>query len=207
VLEVYGEFDAMLVSGDVDEFIAALKGINQRYMVDFAREGYRSVGGAFDVNEKWVSGAIDFVNSYADGFGARLKASNTPEDMRWNAYLYPQEGRHLAYMYGVQQAMRERGARAWRRILHPELSKSGPCDLCIEDSLKVHPIDEPFFEFHPEGVCSAQGVAFYTAQEEALIEIPVPEKIFDAMHILSVLRELGRAMGQRIQQIVRRVRA
>lgn len=207
VTEVYGEFDAMLVGGDVDEFIRALKEINRRYMYDFAREGYRSVGGAFDISTKWVDGAIEFVNKFADGFGARLKASEMPGDMRWNAYLYPQEGRHLAFMYGVQQAMRERGAKGWRRVLHPELSHAGPCEQCIEDSLIVHTIDEPFFEFHPEGVCSAQGVAFFTAQEEPLIEIPVPEKIFDAMHILSVLRDLGRAMGQRIQQIVRRVRA
>jgi hypothetical protein len=205
--EVYGEFDRMVSGGQVDDFIAALKEINRQYMYDFAREGYRSVGGAFDINEKWIDGAIQFVNSYADKFGQRLEAAENLEDLRWNAYLYPQEGRHLAFMYGVQQAMRERGAKAWQRILHPELSETGPCELCIADSLVVHPIEEPFFEPHPGGVCSAQGVAFYTAQEEPLIEVPIPEKIFDAMHILSILRDLGRAMGQRIQQIVRRVRS
>lgn len=191
---------------DVDTFIATLKEINRKYMYDFARDGYESVGGAFEVDKDWVDGAVTFVNSFADDFGERIKAASDRDALAWNVYLYPQEGRHLAYMYGVQQAMREKGARGWRRVLHPERSKTGPCDSCVADSAVMHSIEEPFFEFHPNGVCSAQAVAFYTSPASIPIEIPVPTKIFDPTHILQVLRELGQSISRQIQHIVRRVR-
>lgn len=211
VEEVYDAYDRMIAYKDVPSFISELKQINEDYMLDFAKDGYESVGGAFDVDAEWVDGAVAFVNSYADSFGQRLEGAiddtTALEDKRYNAYLYPQEGRHLAYMYGVQQAMKEKGARGWRRVLHPELSKTGPCQQCMADSALVHPITEGFFEFHPNGVCSAQGVAFYTSTAEIPVEIPVPGKVFDRELIMKFLRKLGRAITGPIQNIVRRVRS
>lgn len=203
VEEVYNAFDSM---SNVDDFIDELKAINQRNMMEFARAGYRSVGGAFEVDEAWVNQSVAFVNSFADGFGDRLKAASDPQSLAWNVYLYPQEGRHLAYMYGIQQAMKEKGARGWKRILHPELSDTGPCELCIADSRIIHPIEEGFFEPHPNGVCSVQGVAFYTSPTEIPIEIPIPQKIFDVDNILRVLRDFAETLGKPFQQIVRRIR-
>jgi len=72
--------------------------------------------------------------------------------------------------------MRERGANAWRRVLHPELSKSGPCPLCIEDSLVVHPITDPFLVLHPNEVCSKQElfIQYFTQEQNPTVEVPVP---------------------------------
>jgi len=210
VQDVYAEFDKMLEGASVDSFIGNLKDANRKWMYEFALDGY-SAGGGVHLEppglKGWVNGATAFVNSYANGYGDRLR--DVADDLvalegkRWNAYLYPQEGRHLAYMYGLQWAMKERGARGWRRILHPELSSTGPCVDCIADSVHVHSIDEGFFEFHPHGVCSPQGVAFYTDMTELpMIEIPIPRKIFDKDRILDILKTLS----DKIQQIVRRVR-
>lgn len=211
VAEVYDAYDTMLASKEVPVFIDSLKAINAKWMMDFAADGYTSVGGAFQVPAEWVNQAVAFVNSYADGFGNRLAgAIGDPEalaNMRWNAYLYPQEGRHLAYMYGVQWGMREKGAAGWKRVLHPELSSTGPCKDCINDSRLVHPIEEGFFEFHVNGRCSAISVAFYTSPAEIPVEIPVPDRIFDPGHILDFLKEIGKSISTRVQQIVRRVRS
>lgn len=210
VTEVYDAYDAMSASGDVLSFIAQLKDTNARWMMDFAADGYASSGGAFQVPREWVNQAVAFVNSFADEFGNRLAGiigdPNALADRRWNAYLYPQEGRHLAYMYGVQWAMRERGALGWKRILHPELSSTGPCKDCIADSRLMHPIEEGFFEFHPHGVCSVQGVAYYTSPTEIPIEVPVPRKEFDPGHILEFLKQIGKSISKKVEQIVRRVR-
>jgi hypothetical protein len=67
--------------------------------------------------------------------------------------------------------MKERGARKWRRILGE--SKSGPCAECTADSLVTHDIDEAFFEFHVNGVCSQQFLQ-YTMVDGTMTEIPVP---------------------------------
>lgn len=205
VREAYDAFDAIEETG-VEVFIANLKEINARRMIEFAVDGYLAGGGSFQIDEDWVNEAIAFVNSYADGFGRRLSAVEDPGSLSWNVYLYPQEGRHLAYMYGMQQAMREKGARAWKRVIHPELSKTGPCDECLADSRIIHPITEGFFEFNPNGVCSAQGVAYYTSPTDVMVEIPVPEKRFDPGHILEILKDFAQTLGKPFQRIVRRIR-
>lgn len=207
--DVYELFDRLTRNRDIEAFIDELKSRNRTWMQSFALDGYRSGGGAVVQPEgidNWTEGAVSFVNSFTDGFRERLESVvDDPvalEGARWNAFLYPQEGRHLAYMYGLQWALKERGARGWRRVLHPELSATGPCDMCLRDSTLVHGIDEPFFEFHPNGVCSEQAIAFYTDQQFPTIEIPVPRKIFDPGRILEVLKE----MGHKVKQIIRRVR-
>ncbi|NIQ88675.1 MAG: hypothetical protein GWN93_06170 [Deltaproteobacteria bacterium] len=211
VSDVYGEFDKMLDEGaSVSTFITSLKQTNREWMYQFALDGYNAGGGILAEPpglRTWTNKAVGFVNSYANDFGDRLReVYDDPERLegkRWNAYLYPQEGRHLAYMYGLQWAMKERGARGWQRILHPEQSSTGPCVDCVADSVNVHPIDEPFFEFHPYGVCSAQGVAFYTdATGQPMLQVPVPRKVFDVESIMDVLKRLG----EKVQRIVRRVR-
>ena len=210
VADVYAEFDKMLEGGSVSDFIRDLKETNRWWMREFAMDGYKAAGGVHENPpglNAWVSRGTAFVNSYADAFGDRLsEVYDNPsalEGKRWNAYLYPQEGRHLAYMYGLQWAMKEHGARGWQRVLHPEQSATGPCVDCVADSTLVHPIDEPFFEFHPYGVCSAQGVAFFTdTTEQPMLEVPVPRKIFDMDKIMDVLKRLS----DKIQHLVRRVR-
>ena len=206
---VFDLFDALVADPGheaIDTFIDGLKGANITHMMQFAADGYAAAGGAFEVDPQWIQGAIHFVNGYADNFRQDLYAAfDAGEDLnnfRWRVYLYPQEGRHLSYMWGIQQAMRERGARGWRRVLHPELSETGPCAACIADSQIVHPISEGFFEFHPNGVCSAQAIAFYTAPTQVPVEIPIPSK-----HVLpDVIRRLLERLGRIGKTVIRRFR-
>jgi hypothetical protein len=207
--ETFNAFDELVgnpLPGAVDGFISELKTINAEHMLKFAKDGYNIGGGGFEVDPDWIRGAVNFVNGYADDFGDRLRAAaeagQNLDNFRWNVYLYPQEGRHLAYMWGVQQAMKERGARGWRRVLHPERSETGPCDACISDSQIVHPIDEGFFEFHPNGVCTAQGVAYYVHPTLPIAEIPIPTKVT----LPKMIREIIKKLGKIGKSVVRRIR-
>lgn len=201
---VYNSFDE-LVAGNVtsDDFIKALTDTIETYAKEFALDGYHDAGGAgYGPPDTWVRGSHVFVNSFVSGLKDALDSTDNPESLRWRVYLYPQEIRNLAYMYGVQWAMRERGARGWRRVLHPELSEDGPCMDCIRDSSIIHSIDEPFFEFHPNGVCSEQGVAYYTDYAEPFTEIPVPSKVTLPERIKEIIERLGK-IGQ---AFIRRIR-
>lgn len=207
--KVYDLFDPLVENPSrelVDAFIDGMKEVNATEIIRFAVDGYAVGGGAFEVDPQWIRGAVNFVNSFADGFRADLygdvDAGRSVDDRRWRVYLYPQEGRHLGYMWGLQQAMRERGARGWKRVLHPELSETGPCIACITDSMNIHPITEGFWEPHPHGVCGAMAIAYYTAEEGMPIEVPVPKKYVLPEFIKKLLERLGRP----VQSIVRRVR-
>jgi len=205
----YDAFDILLNNPSaIDSFISDMARINAEHMMKFADDGYRVGGGmSISADPEWVRGAINYVNGYLEDFGERLRAGADAgrdlEDYRWNVYLYPQEGRHLAYMWGVQQAMKERGARGWRRVLHPERSEEGPCDACIADSMIIHLIDEGFFEFHPNGVCTAQGVAFYVTPTAPIMEIPIPTKVTLPEMIRKIIEKLGR-IGKRVIRRIRR---
>ena len=154
--------------------------------------------------------AAKFINDFADKFKIDMEAS-PDSDLRWRALMYPAEGHRLGYVLGQQAAMREHGARAWRRILHPELSQSGPCVLCIADSAIVHPIEEDFVLLHPGDVCSvAETIAYYPvppeeAGEKPEVEFPVPGRP-TIPDIIQMLKDsLGR-LGHNIQHVVRRIR-
>jgi hypothetical protein len=90
------------------------------------------------------------------------------------AMMYPEEGWRLAVVNGQREAMKERGAKRWRRILHPELSKDGPCAECTADAEITHDIEDDFVEFHPNGVCSQQFLEYTSGDNEMKIEMPVP---------------------------------
>jgi len=209
VNKVYDLFDPLVENPSkelVDAFIDGMKEVNASEIIRFAVDGYAVGGGAFEVDPDWIRGATNFVNSFADSFRTDLygdvDAGRNLDDRRWRVYLYPQEGRHLGYMWGLQQAMREHGARAWKRVLHPELSETGPCMACITDSMNIHPITVGFWEPHPSGVCSAMSIAYYTAEEGMPIEVPIPKKYVLPGMIRKLLERLGR-LGK---SIVRRVR-
>ncbi|MCW7071876.1 MAG: hypothetical protein OCU12_06095 [Methanophagales archaeon] len=206
VAEVYDAFNALVQSKDVDGFMSRLKSLNGTWMQQIGALGYKEAGGVFEVDPGWIDGAVEFINSFAEGFAEALRADIANdvdlEHWRWRVYLYPQEGRNYAYMWGVQQSMKEHGARSWRRILHPELSKTGPCDACVADSKIVHPISEGFWEPHPGGFCTAEAVAFYTGPTEVPVEVPIPPKATLPEQIMNILKRLG----GNIIQIVRRIR-
>jgi hypothetical protein len=132
------------------------------------------------------------------GFANRFEESGDPVHP-FRVGMYPREAAHIGYVIGQQQAMLERGAKRWRRVLHPELSKTGPCAQCTEDSHTTHPISEPFFEFHPNGVCGIHGVQ-YSGDIET-IELPSPTRDLPTEFL-----DIVRKMFNNIKQIVRRIR-
>ena len=153
-----------------------------------------------------------FINGFADRFGDAMMAS--PDlDFRWRALMYPAEGHRLAYVLGQQAAMTDRGARAWQRVLHPELSESGPCELCIVDSQIVHPIGELFELLHPGDKCTVQeSIAYYTTPpeivkpgEKPLVEMPVPERP-TTPDIIQMLKDSLSKFREGVKHIVRRIR-
>lgn len=148
----------------------------QRRMMEAAILGYERVGGILAIDEEWVRRGIAFITGYAGGLETDWDLLS-PARKRWRLGLYAQEGMRIGYILGAQQAAKEvYQATFWQRILHPERSKSGPCIQCQEDSFHLHSIDEPFWEFHPNGVCTAQALAFYRPDigQAALIEVDIP---------------------------------
>lgn len=201
---VFSDFDAFLGNAmDAGEFVNNLKNNVSYYARQFATKGYRDAGGAFGQPDiAWTEQCINFLNSYAGGLQTALETHENPANLYSRIYLWPQQTRNLAYMYGVQWAMREYGAKAWRRVLHPELSDSGPCEICMADSVNVHSIEEPFTD-HPNGVCSMFTIAFYSdVGGLPFAEVPVPEKVTTPSIIRTILEELGK-LGK---AIIRRIR-
>lgn len=172
--EVYATIRELMRSGKTDEFVDALGRINAEYLPEFADDSYHMSGGSHHLVGENAQFAVDYVNKFLPGFKEALKANGAdPSDPAFErrAMMYPQEGFRLAVMNGQRQALKERGARKWRRILGE--SKSGPCAICAEDAKHTHDIDEPFTEFHPSGTCSQQFLQFSMSDTD-FTEIPVP---------------------------------
>lgn len=148
----------------VAAFIAALLLANAMHIRDAYRRGYAEAGGIADVDVPRMTAAVLWNDEYAQKFEQDLlQAISEGKDLaafERRANLYVPGGWRRGYMAGVFQAKREQGVTGWRRVLHPEASVSGPCELCVEDSKVIHAISEEFFD-HPEGVCTAVFVVFY----------------------------------------------
>lgn len=161
-----------------EEFIRNLKASNERYLEEITRKAYIEAGGVGDVPDDWKELSANFINSYADGFLADLKAGTAEADsdrVTWRTMLYPQEGYKMAVLNGQGYAMREQGASHWRRVLHPEKSAAGSCPMCVADSHVMHSIDEPFQVLHPNENCGRQELYLqYFVGSIPSIEMPVP---------------------------------
>ena len=197
---------------DPGDFVHRLKLANNFWIGRFANRGYSEAAGINIGDVRAADRAAEFINGFADKFKIDLESS-PDSDLRWRALMYPAEGHRLGYVLGQQEAMKEHGAKAWRRILHPELSQSGPCELCIADSALVHPIEEDFVLLHPGDRCTvAETIAYFPTPPKAVapgekpeIEFPVPGRptISD---ILQMLKDSVSELGRGIQHIVRRIR-
>jgi len=212
-------WSSYLENGDVDKFASELRKANLYHAQKFAEAGLKAAGGT---SQKAADSAADraaaFVNSYVEGFAQALRDGNVSEAMgRYRTFLYANAGHALAYTLGQQEAMKERGAHAWRRILHPELSKTGPCEACINDSMLTHSIDEDFQLLHVGDVCSVQEVYYFatepgetTPESTPLAQLPVPEQfpkvkqmIEDALENLRLKID---GVPQPVREVYRRVR-
>lgn len=193
------------------EFITKLKLANAFWMGRFANTGYVAAGGIGTADLGAADNAVKFINSFADKFGEALAAGE--ESLRWRALMYPREGHRLAYVLGQQAAMQERGARAWKRQLHPELSKEGPCDACIADSAIIHPIEDDFELLHPGDVCSVHEVIAYFPEPPEMVapgttpvaQMPVPE-LPTQQGVIQMLKDSLGKLGRGVKSIVRRIR-
>jgi hypothetical protein len=206
--EVDGLYDSLISSGDVDTFISSLASTNANWIQEFANRGFTSVNGLYE-NATWAAEhTTRFINGFLEGFKVALERPNAISELRWRAFMYPNEASRMAYVVGQQQAMRDMGARAWRRELHPERSRTGPCQLCIDDSRLIHPISEPFILLHPGDVCDVASVIVYYPTEqpapgiEPMAEMPVPGRF---PPIVQMIRDFLERLGHGAQSIVRRV--
>lgn len=202
--EVDNRYSRLMTDGNVDAFVRDLKAINARWIKRFAQQGYQDAGGTLNAKQAAES-ATRFINSYADGFGDYLRSDGfSPDRGRWRAFLYPNEGHKLGFILGQQHAMRERGARAWRRRLHPELSETGPCAACIEDSHKIHSMDEEFIALHVNEMCDVVTTLIYypvgpeglTPELRPIQEMPVPTAV---PANVALIRKALQALGPVIQ--------
>lgn len=187
---------------DPSKFISELKRINTNELAGFSDIGYRQAkGGGLSVPQPWGDSASAFVNSFADKFGSDMQAGVGSIDYQTRALMYGQEGYRTALLHGIQAAMSERGASHWRRVLRPELSKTGPCPLCIQDAQTLHTIDEAFMALHNNDVCSMAplNVRFSGSGEE--VEYGVPG--FTQNELTNLLKE---STGGAVEDNVRRKR-
>jgi hypothetical protein len=128
------------------------------------QNGYRDWGGLSAPDPSFLLNAPQgppFHIEQLKSFVAELETMDAAAKLvqRFRALMYA-GAVNLAFILGMQQAFRDHGATGWQRVLHPELSASGPCAQCAADASVVHPMDEPFFEYHPNGVCAPHSVQF-----------------------------------------------
>lgn len=164
-------------------FIALLTALIRAHMQGAYREGYEAGGGWQTTSGDSLEKAILWERAYIDKLQSDLLSlvenSLSVSGERYRAELHPLASWKRAYMDGVFQAKQEHGWRYWQRVLRPEASKTGPCEDCIADSKRWHPISEPFFD-HPYGVCSMQMVRFMQTNSDGwdtvgreLVDVPL----------------------------------
>lgn len=147
----------------------------EREMTRAFQDGFRDWGGRSMLDANTINGApqgIIFQQNHAQALKDAMFANENPLLFRDRALSYS-GAVHYAYMLGVQEAMKDHGATGWVRVLHPELSISGPCPECRADASIVHDASETFFEFHPGGVCTVQSVQFmFGDTKNAVVRVP-----------------------------------
>jgi hypothetical protein len=167
--EISRQYDEMGEEPDepkVVAFIAWLHSQLRARMMAAYQDGYNNFGGYSDLSYTLLEEApqgmvfqLKRLEFYSNELKSRAGDVEQIAGARFRASQYA-GAVHTAYILGAQAAMQAHGASHWKRVLHPELSVSGPCPECTADAGVRHPITEPFFEFHPNGVCSAQSIMF-----------------------------------------------
>jgi len=190
---------------DVDGFIAELKGTNVTWLNKIGADTYRDTGGAGSPNLDSLRIASSFVNAYADNFGSDLKVmleNGEPiatDAIQRRAIMYASEGFKAAVVNLQNQALAERGASHWRRVLHPELSKTGPCPECVADSNVIHAMDEPFQVMHPNDLCGTQDINLqYFTNGLPSIEVPTPNSGNELAQQLFLDKRWGKTRRKRL---------
>ena len=166
-----------LMRGEIgsQDFYEWMKSSSNESLETAYRTGYGEAGGQLSIDEEYMKKILDWNIDYLNRYVIQIEQADDPEKLEWRAPLYEEHGTRMAFMYGVFQSMKEHGAKGWQRVLHPELSKSGPCEWCTADAKIIHSMDEPFYD-HPKGVCGAKAteVRFFRDHEVPIV-FPIPE--------------------------------
>jgi hypothetical protein len=160
----------------INAFAADLERTLRAQMGAVYSDGYHRQGGLDEPDLTLLNGAITFQAEHLRGFKSdMLAALGEPEKlgaMQHRASLYA-GALVTAFVLGSQAGAKSIGSSHWQRVLHPELSQSGPCEQCLADSAIVHPIDDPFVEYHPNECCSMQSIRFHFAGETKAVPLTV----------------------------------
>jgi hypothetical protein len=148
----------------VEAFIMLLAVLIKAQIREAFTEGYSTTLGRGTPNNAMMNVAMAWEQEHIDGFSNDLLAAVDMDakvipSFRYRVIQHVQATWRRGYMDGVFQAKAEDGWKYWQRVLRPDASRSGPCEICREDSKVWHPISEPFWD-HPYGVCSSQIVKF-----------------------------------------------
>lgn len=168
----------------ITAFIALMIALLRIHMKEAYTAGYAAAYGARTPNEGSINTSFVWERSYIDGLEedllAHVEAGTSVAGEKYRVGQHVSASWRRGYMDGVFQAKSEDGWKFWRRVLRPWASKSGPCDICKEDSKRWHPISEPFWD-HPYGVCSQQMVRFmrtgmgFESEDRRPVEVPLME--------------------------------
>jgi len=175
---------AMPSRDNVNNFAAKLESMLRAQMGAAYVEGYHQQGGVGEPDLDWLMNSpqgiafqIEHLRKFKNDLLGALKEPEKIGAMKRRAEMYA-GALVYAYIMGTQAAARSMGATHWRRVLHPELSKSGPCDQCIADSQVLHTIDEPFESFHPSEYCTVQSVSYsWASGNVAPLNVRVPSSV------------------------------
>ena len=165
-------------------FIILLETLLRAHIRDAYSAGYKAAYGAQSPSSTGLDASIAWEQQYIDGFREDLLAAVDMDKLvgpseGYRVTQHVQASWRRGYMDGVFQAKREDGWMFWQRVLRPWASKTGPCEICTEDSKRWHPITEPFWD-HPYGVCSAQVVRFmrtstdgWQSLDRQMVQVPL----------------------------------
>lgn len=168
----------------ITAFIALMIALLRIHMKEAYTAGYAAAYGARTPSEDGLKAGWVWEQLYIDGLEedllAHVEAGTPVASEKYRVGQHVSASWRRGYMDGVFQAKFEDGWKFWRRVLRPWASKSGPCDICKEDSKRWHPISEPFWD-HPYGVCSQQMVRFmrtgmgFESEDRRPVEVPLME--------------------------------
>ena len=178
------------------EFFRELRNGIRQQLLDSALKGYADSGG---VHLPLDTSLLNKVRDDQLGYATRFNTSGDTIADPVRLGMYARQSARLGYITGQMQAMKERGAKYWRRVIHPELSKTGSCPICIADSKLVHPMDFMFTD-HPNGQCSVEALAYSIGGDE--IEMPIPGR----PTLGEIARQVAAILKRPFEEVIRRFR-
>lgn len=172
----------------IDSFISGLTAATHEHLGKVTQDSYSSTGGRGELAPEALNFSADFVNAFTDGFRSRLLSdADNGSDLSVHAgraMLYATEGYKMAVVNGQRLAMRDKGVRAWKRVVGADA-----CPACKADAAIMHGIAEPFTLVHVnESLMQEElSVQYYSAAGFPGVHIPVPSYHDETVDLLKKL--------------------